>query len=82
MKIYIDESGSFGWGSNPGISLFCGVTIADRNADALFARFRAWRQTIRNGLSKSSRKPIKIPNTFRQRNQAAKFPRKYAVIGA
>lgn len=46
MKIYIDESGAFTWGNQPNISLFCGVTIADRDSDALFARFADWKRTI------------------------------------
>jgi hypothetical protein len=46
MKIYIDESGGFSWGKEPDFSLFCGVTIADRDSDALFSRFAEWRRTI------------------------------------
>lgn len=46
MKIYIDESGSFTWGKQPDISLFCGVTVADRDSDALFARFGDWKKAI------------------------------------
>ncbi|MDI3254808.1 MAG: DUF3800 domain-containing protein [Bacillota bacterium] len=46
MKIYIDESGAFTWGNQPSISLFCGVTVADRDSDALFARFVNWKRTI------------------------------------
>jgi hypothetical protein len=46
MKIYIDESGAFTWGNQPNISLFCGVTVANRDSDALFARFAGWKRTI------------------------------------
>jgi hypothetical protein len=46
MKIYIDESGGFSWGKEPDFSLFCGVTIADRDSDALFSRFAEWRRII------------------------------------
>lgn len=43
MKIFIDESGSFGW--NPtGISLFCAVTIADRELSECEERFLRWKQ--------------------------------------
>lgn len=45
MKIYVDESGAFTWGNQPGISLFCGLTVADRDSDALFARFAGWKRT-------------------------------------
>ncbi len=48
MKIYIDESGGFSSGKEPDFSLFCGVTIADRDSDALFSRFGEWRRTIAN----------------------------------
>jgi hypothetical protein len=46
MKIYIDESGGFSWGKEQDFSLFCGVTIADRDSDELFSRFAEWRRTI------------------------------------
>jgi hypothetical protein len=46
MKIYIDESGGFSWGKEPDFSLFCGVTIADRDSDALFSRFAEWHRII------------------------------------
>jgi|ERR1700676_658963 len=44
MKIFVDESGSFGW-KPEGISLFCAAIIADRELPALLERFRAWKQT-------------------------------------
>src|SRR5258707_249075 len=43
MKLFVDESGSFGW-KPEGISLFCAVMIADRELPALLERFRAWKQ--------------------------------------
>jgi hypothetical protein len=46
MEIYIDESGAFTWGKRPDISLFCGVTVANRDSDAVFARFVGWKRTI------------------------------------
>lgn len=45
MKIFIDESGGFGW--NPGgVSVFCGVTIADRELPECTQRFLHWKQRI------------------------------------
>ena len=46
MEIYIDESGAFTWGKRPDISLFCGVTVANRDSDAVFARFVGWKRAI------------------------------------
>jgi hypothetical protein len=45
MKIFIDESGTFNW-TNPGLSLFCGVTIPDRDYSAVIDRFVRWRRSI------------------------------------
>ena len=45
MRIFIDDAGGFGW-RNPGISLFCGVTVPDRALDALLDRFVRWRRSI------------------------------------
>ena len=46
MKIFIDESGGFSWGREPDISLFCGLTVSDRNHGLLFDRFAPWRRSI------------------------------------
>jgi hypothetical protein len=45
MRIFIDESGSFSW-HTPGRSVFCGVTVPDRELDALLHRFGRWKRTI------------------------------------
>ncbi len=45
MKIFIDDSGSFGWGS-PGMSLFCGISVADSTIPDLFVRFFRWKQRV------------------------------------
>ncbi len=62
MKIYIDESGGFYWGKEPDFSLFCGVTIADRDSDTLFSRFAEWRRTIA-GDSKREIKGSELSDT-------------------
>lgn len=38
MKIFIDDSGGFGW-SPPGISLFCALTVSDSSIDELSRAF-------------------------------------------
>lgn len=45
MKIFIDEAGSFNW-HNPGRSIFCGVSVPDRNLPAVKDRFARWRRSI------------------------------------
>jgi hypothetical protein len=45
MKIFIDESGGFNW-TNPGISIFCGVTIPDRDLNTVLGRFDHWRRSV------------------------------------
>jgi hypothetical protein len=45
MKIFIDESGAFNW-SNAGLSVFCGVSIADRILPEVYERFISWRKSI------------------------------------
>jgi hypothetical protein len=45
MKIFIDDSGAFNW-SNPGVSLFCGVTIPDRDFPSVIDRFSRWRRSV------------------------------------
>jgi hypothetical protein len=45
MKIFIDEAGSFNW-HNPGRSIFCGVSIPDRDLSAVLDRFARWRRSI------------------------------------
>jgi hypothetical protein len=42
MKIFIDESGDFGW-CPPRYSLFCALTVADRTFDGLVTRFNKWK---------------------------------------
>lgn len=42
MKIFIDESGGFSWTSH-GVSLFCAVTISDRDFDSVVSGFDAWK---------------------------------------
>lgn len=50
MRIFIDESGSFGW--NPDcISLFCGVTIADRELPECVKRFLDWKRRIGRSMA-------------------------------
>lgn len=43
MKIFIDDSGGFGW-TTYGVSLFGGVTISDKNCSAIISNFHAWRR--------------------------------------
>lgn len=68
MRTFIDDSGSFSW-RNKGISLFCGITIADRDFDAVTERFIRWKRSI---LGKSTRE-IKgaelTPNQLNSFNQ-------------
>jgi hypothetical protein len=45
LQIFIDDSGSFDW-ITPDVSVFCGVTVPDRERDALFDRFAKWRRSI------------------------------------
>ena len=45
MKIFLDESGAFGWRS-PGVSLFCGLIVPDRAEPALLDRFGRWRWSM------------------------------------
>src|SRR5262245_3700657 len=45
MNIFIDDSGSFSW-SNPGISLFCGLTVPDRDLETLEDRWHGWKRSI------------------------------------
>jgi hypothetical protein len=45
MRNFIDDSGSFNW-HNQGVSLFCGVTIAERDFAAVSERFAKWRRSI------------------------------------
>jgi Protein of unknown function (DUF3800) len=42
MKLFIDDSGGFSWTTH-GVSLFCGVTIADRAFDRIDSSFSAWK---------------------------------------
>lgn len=42
MKIFIDDSGGFGW-APPGISLFCALTVSDRAIDKLAEQFSTWK---------------------------------------
>jgi hypothetical protein len=42
MKIFIDDSGGFGWTAH-GVSLFCGATISDKNFDVVMSNFYSWR---------------------------------------
>jgi hypothetical protein len=45
VRIFIDDSGSFSW-SPPGISLFCGLTVADRDKEALEDRWIRWKRSV------------------------------------
>ncbi len=45
MRTFVDESGSFGW-RPAGISLFCGVTIAERTLPSVFERFARWKRSV------------------------------------
>ena len=45
MRIFIDEAGSFSW-RNPGRSIFCAVTVADRDLEALLDRFVRWGRSV------------------------------------
>jgi hypothetical protein len=45
MNIFIDDSGSFSW-TSPGISLFCGLTVPDRDLAALQDRWLRWKRSI------------------------------------
>src|SRR5437879_2982475 len=42
MKIFIDDSGGFGWTAH-GVPLFCGATMSDKNFNAIMSNFHAWR---------------------------------------
>lgn len=42
MKIFIDDSGGFGW-APAGISLFCALTVSDKTVDELSRTFRTWK---------------------------------------
>ena len=42
MKIFIDDSGDFGW-TAAGVSLFCVVILSDRGLDAVTERFSNWK---------------------------------------
>ena len=42
MKIFIDDSGDFGW-TAPGVSLFCAVILSDRSFGAATERFSNWK---------------------------------------
>ena len=43
MKIFIDESGGFSWTTH-GISLFCAVTVSDRDFKGVVSSFDAWKR--------------------------------------
>ena len=45
MKNYIDESGTFGW-TPAGVSLFAGLSLADRSLDRIVAAFKEWKLKI------------------------------------
>jgi Protein of unknown function (DUF3800) len=45
MKIFIDDSGSFGW-EKPGKSLFCALTAADRCLPDVFSNFSTWKKNV------------------------------------
>jgi hypothetical protein len=45
MKNYIDDSGTFGW-TPQGVSLFAGLSIADRSLSKVVNAFYEWKQTI------------------------------------
>lgn len=45
MRIFLDESGSFSWATQ-GISLFCGLSVPDRELPALTERFSHWKRTV------------------------------------
>src|SRR5581483_2027914 len=45
MKNYIDESGTFGW-TPEGISVFAGLSLADRSFERVFAAFAEWKRLI------------------------------------
>lgn len=42
MKIFIDESGGFSWTAH-GVSLFCAVTISDKDFDGVVFQFDGWK---------------------------------------
>jgi hypothetical protein len=42
VKVFIDDSGDFGWATS-GVSLFCVVILSDRSVDAVTERFRNWK---------------------------------------
>lgn len=42
LKIFIDDSGGFGW-APPGISLFCALTVSDKTVDELSRAFATWK---------------------------------------
>jgi RNase P/RNase MRP subunit POP5 len=45
MRIFVDESGSFGWVPT-GRSVFCAITVADRAYEKLGERFGHWRNAL------------------------------------
>jgi Protein of unknown function (DUF3800) len=45
VHVFVDDSGSFSW-ATPGISLFCGLMIPDRDLANLCDRFEAWKRLI------------------------------------
>jgi hypothetical protein len=51
MRIFMDESGAFGWGA-PGVSLMAALVIPDGAMDAFSSRFLAWKSSI---VGKSAR---------------------------
>jgi hypothetical protein len=42
LKIFIDDSGDFGW-APPGASLFCAVTVSDRTLDGISSNVSTWK---------------------------------------
>ncbi len=51
MRIFMDESGAFGWGT-PGVSLMAVLVIPDGAMDGFSSRFLAWKSSI---VGKSTR---------------------------
>jgi Protein of unknown function (DUF3800) len=43
VKIFIDESGGFSW-TTRGVSLFCAVTISDKDFNSVVSAFDAWKR--------------------------------------
>jgi uncharacterized protein DUF3800 len=73
MKIYVDESGSFTW--NPsGVSLFCGISVADRSIPDLFVRFLRWKQEV-----PKRRRGAEVKGSSLSDSQLASFARKVIV---